>query len=146
MLFSFHKMMWHAMLLVLVSNTYSMCMYSGSYHLPPRQLAQQALARLRGRRLQAFLQELGAVARGEHTVDMLQTYAEWEKKRSWKSLLVTPIDKVALSGHVRSWRVIRGAVRHQQSCPVMSCTFPSVASTATTSLIHSTFLWHVLRR
>ena len=41
-----------------------------------KQLAQQALARLRGRRLQAFLQELGAVARGEHTVDMLQTYAE----------------------------------------------------------------------
>ena len=51
------------------------CWYRQRLNLP-RQLAQQALARLRGRRLQAFLQDLGAVARGEHTVDMLQTYAE----------------------------------------------------------------------
>lgn len=40
-----------------------------------KQLAQQALARLRGPRLRALLQDLGAIARGEHTVDMLQTYA-----------------------------------------------------------------------
>lgn len=41
-----------------------------------RQLAQQALARLRGPRLRALLQDLGAIARGEHTTDMLQSYAE----------------------------------------------------------------------
>ena len=37
------------------------------------------MARLRGPRLRAFLQDLGAVARGEHTVDMLQTYVGWKK-------------------------------------------------------------------
>eukprot|EP00435_Cladocopium_sp_Y103_P025447 s2988_g6.t1 len=41
-----------------------------------RHLAQQAMARLRGPRLRALLQDLGAIARGEHTVDMLQSYAE----------------------------------------------------------------------
>ena len=55
-----------------------------------RQLAQQALAKLRGPRLRAFLQDLGAVARGEHTVDMLQTYAEWGEKES-ESVLVMSV-------------------------------------------------------
>lgn len=41
-----------------------------------RQLAQQAMARLRGPRLKHLLQELGDIARGEHTVDMLQSFAE----------------------------------------------------------------------
>lgn len=76
-------MMWQYAACVGISYIYVVCTQDvqstkgyRSFWVSPRQLAQQALARLRGRRLQAFLQELGAVARGEHTVDMLQTYAE----------------------------------------------------------------------